>query len=114
MKTDIYSDLFVPYDITKEFISKGFDANCLGFYATQRDETYDNKPLDKPTLFPSVENHKETAWIRKVKIDCIAPTWSQVIDWLFEKHDIVISYTQNTTKNHQPIIDALTHILTRI
>lgn len=83
------NEIFVPYAIAAALALKGFERDCIAFYATKYDQTYNEKPLSEPTLY-TFENPKETAFIRKVQIDVYAPTWEQVINWFKEKHQISI------------------------
>ena len=85
-----FAELFVPYEIAISAISKGFSGECIGFYALIHDNTYDFKKLSEPTVYPSVECHKETAYIRKVVIDCVAPTWTDIVLWLLKTHHILL------------------------
>lgn len=84
--------IFIPYTEAVALTKKGFNADCLAFYAIKYDQTYNGKYLTEPTIFIS-ENATETAHIRKVIFDVFAPTWDQVIDWFKDKHQISIDIT---------------------
>ena len=71
---------FVPYELTKELINKGFAEECLGYYHASNNELIIN----------NIPNYS----LEKDNLGIGAPLWQQVIEWLREKHDLDIMIRQ--------------------
>jgi len=74
--------LFVPYKLALLAKEKGFDEDCVGYY------------LSKSELEPVIQansnpNKDAPDWKNTIS----APLYQQLIDWLFEKHDINIHHS---------------------
>lgn len=67
---------FVTYEIALKLKELGFDEECFGYYSEQHDKT----------KFLCL--YQEEDYFDEIRLE--APLWQQVIDWLREKHDIVI------------------------
>lgn len=82
--------VFVSYEIAKKLKQKGFDEPCLAYY------------LDKKfiffvlNIFEPIELTNSFYKEKTISVITTTPTYQQVIDWLFEKHNIWI-----TIENHQ-------------
>lgn len=72
---------FATYEIALKLKELGFNEECLGYYHV-------NEGYTKGYAFCYSENTRTS--------DCsvLAPLWQQVIDWLRDKHDIVIEITR--------------------
>lgn len=66
---------FVPFEIALKLKEKGFDQQCLAYYNTD--------PYLKIPVF-NLTKPFEHEWVLPT------PLWQQVIDWLREKHSIMI------------------------
>ncbi len=93
---------FVTYEIATMLKELGFDEPCLyafceeggwNKYKRERERiTYILKTDGSPfgTFFAGKNWNKEIIVNTKSKIQCSAPLWQQVIDWLREKHHLVL------------------------
>lgn len=91
-------NLFVTYDIALLLKDLGFDEECFGFFTYLGEiRRYTNHDGDL-NEFQSVKNSK----IKMGEKWCVAPLWSQVIDWFeTEKHIIIddnLYYSYNKQK----------------
>lgn len=82
---------FVTYDIALKLKELGFNEECIGFYYL-----YESK---EHFLISTVYN-TNSSWEDKISMS--APLWQQVVDWLREKHDIVIDIARihNNSDNY--------------
>lgn len=73
--------LFVPYELALQLKEKGFDGECIGYYA------YDYLNNKANALHLTDRPIKTTKFKQKY---LGAPLYQQVIDFFREKHDIII------------------------
>ena len=83
--------LFVPYDIALLAKEKGFNEKCLKTYAHWNESN--------PHIVELVQIEEELQPCTQWFILCNAPLYQQLIDWFWQKHDLVIGYDYKTDLN---------------
>lgn len=80
--------LFVPYELALKLKEEGFYESCFARYEHE-----------KLTTFSLTQHSYQVGWIN-------APLYQQVIDWLYNNHNIFISPTfKSDTKEFDCIIE---------
>ena len=77
------NEQFCNYEISKKLKELGFEDECLGFYSK-----HNQFHLISYGIVSYNNTHDSICIHPLYKLDCAAPLWQQVIDWLREKHDI--------------------------
>lgn len=80
-------NLFVPLPIAKKLKAKGFNKHCLAWYCNDMNILYANLYNGNP-----IEGNKPP---KPKQLECYAPLYQQVIDWLREEHSLIISTTRD-------------------
>ena len=83
-KKKIMKHLFVPYELMLGLEAKGFAEDCICGY--NRSQTLVSK------VSHSQGKDCECKWNNHDDFELRAATWSQVVDWFREKHDIDIHH----------------------
>lgn len=92
---------FATYKIAMKLKEKGFDEPCFGQFTSY------HKKLLVGDLLDYTKINKE--------LECLAPLWQQVIDWLEDHHNIIMSRNVNyTSKNGQLLHVGHNYRLTRV
>lgn len=74
---DRITHLFVPYELALELKNRGFNEPCLAFY-------YLGQFHPQELLKPYFNSEKSEMYFAS------APTYSQAIDWFWERHNISV------------------------
>jgi len=86
-------NLFIPYKQASELKELGFDEPCIGYYT---------KTTEKLCRVGSSKYNVdfETVTLKDIYHDyCLAPTFSQVLEWFRSKHDLH-TYIKKDKWNH--------------
>jgi hypothetical protein len=75
-------DQFVTYEIAKRLKKLGFNEQCFGLIKPDNNLIIEDQYL----YITNIDVHNE---------NCAAPLWQQAIDWLREKHNLIVWFDPN-------------------